>query len=273
MVVDRLPRYAALDVARAIRQRRSRQSLRRPRPPCRGYDLDRILDANASAVAKRGRVKSGSRRRSVRAGVRSFLTALLQDDRASAIRIAEAEHAALGSRAAVFAELIHPAQYEIGELWYRGEIGIADEHRATAIVETIVDRLPPGMQPALATRPICLLVAVGLEEHVVGMHMLAAALTDDGFTVTVLGRRTPADRLLNVVDRVRPKLVCISAGYLQDIREMTRTIRLVKARGIPVLVGGAAFNRNPALAERVGADGHGQDVRVALTLARRLIGK
>lgn len=173
----------------------------------------------------------------------------------------------------MFAELIHPAQYEIGELWYRGEIGIADEHRATAIVEAIVDRLPPGRRPALAARPTCVLVAVGAEEHVVGLHMLAAALTDDGWAVTVLGKRTPVDRLLNMVERIQPKLVCISAGYLQDLREVTRTIRLIKARGIPVLVGGAAFNRNPGLAERVGADGHGQDVRVALTLVRRLIGK
>lgn len=216
---------------------------------------------------------SGSRRRSVRAGVRSFLTALLQDDRVSAIRIAEAAHAALGSRAAVFAELIHPAQYEIGELWYRGEIGIADEHRATAIVEAIVDRLPPGRRPALAARPTCVLVAVGEEQHVVGLHMLAAALTDDGWAVTVLGKRTPVDRVLNVVERGRPSLVGISAGYLQDIRQVTTTVRLIKARGIPVLVGGAAFNRNPSLVERVGADAHGQDVRVALTLARRLIGK
>ena len=223
-------------------------------------------------MAKRGSVKSGSRRRSVRAGVRSFLTALLQDDRASAIRIAEAEHAALGSRAAVFAELIHPAQYEIGELWYRGEIGIADEHRATAIVETIVDQLPPGKRRAQDTHRSCLLAAVSAEEHVVGLHMLAAALTDDGWAVKVSAKRTPVDHLLKVVDWERPMLVCLSAGYLPEIGEMSRTIRLIKARGIPVLVGGAAFNRNPALAERVGADAHGQDVRVALTLARRLVG-
>lgn len=227
----------------------------------------------ASTLAGRGKVRSGARRRSVRTGVRSLLTALLQDDRASAIGIAEEAYAALGSRAAVFAELIHPAQYEIGELWYRGEIGIADEHRATAIVEAIVDRLPPGRRPAQAAHPICVLAAVGAEAHVVGLHMLAAAFTDDGWAVTVLGKHTPVDRLLNVVEQRRPSLVGISAGYLPDIHQVTTTIRLVKARGIPVMVGGAAFNRNPTLVERVGADAHGQDVRVALTLARRLIGK
>ena len=38
--------------------------------------------------------------------------------------------ARVGSRTAVFADLLQPAQYEIGELWYRGEIGIEAEHRA-----------------------------------------------------------------------------------------------------------------------------------------------
>jgi methanogenic corrinoid protein MtbC1 len=230
------------------------------------------LDTGAATLARRGRVRSGSMRKSVRAGVRSFLRALLDSDRASAMRIAKAEYAALGSRAALFAEIIHPAQYEIGELWYRGEIGVADEHRATAIVETIVDQLPPGKRRAQDTPRSCLLAAVRAEEHVVGLHMLAAALTDDGWAVQLLAKRTPVDHLLKVVDRERPMLVCLSAGYLPEIGEMSRTIRLIKARGIPVLVGGAAFNRNAALAERVGADAHGQDVRVALTLARRLVG-
>ena len=54
---------------------------------------------------------------------------------------------------------------------------------------------------------------------------------------------------------------------------MKLAIRLVKERGIPVLVGGAAFNRTPSLVEQVGADGHGADARVALTLARRLVGR
>lgn len=209
----------------------------------------------------------------MRAGVRSFLHALLQDDRAAAIRIAHEELKALGSRAAVFAELIHPAQYEIGELWYQGKIGIADEHRATAIVETIVDRLPATAEPSPATGQTCVLVAVGAEEHVVGLHMLAASLKDDGWSVMILGKRASAEQRLEVVKRVRPQLVCISAGYLPDIGEVKQTVRMVKARGIPVMVGGAAFNRNPGLVERVGADAHGQDVRVALTLARRLIGK
>jgi len=236
------------------------------------YLLDKLLDMQPQVAKKKRSGPSGPKRRSVRAPVRAFLDALLHEDRAAAFRIADEQLAILGSRAAVFAELIHPAQYEIGELWYRGEIGIDVEHRGTVIVEAIVERLPPAAATAANGRR-CVVAAAGLEEHVVGLHMLAAALRDDGWEVTMLGRRTPEKQLLEAVDRIKPRLVCISAGYLLELAPLKRTVAQIKARGIPVLVGGAAFNRSDGLAERVGADAHGQDVRVALTLARRLGGK
>jgi methanogenic corrinoid protein MtbC1 len=209
----------------------------------------------------------------VRSRTRRFLDALLKGDPAAAYRVADEEFADVGSRAAVFADLIHPAQYEIGDLWYRGLIGVADEHRATALVETIAERLPPTPteKPLLGCR--CVLAAVGAERHVIGLRLLAAAMADDGWEVVVLGDGTPVEELLAAVDRVSPQLVGLSAGYLPELEPIKRVIRLLKERRLPVLVGGAAFNRTPSLVEQVGADAHGTDARVALTIARRLVGR
>ncbi len=233
----------------------------------------KVMRMRAFAAAKGGGAPPGVKRRSARATARAFLKALLRDDRASAIAIAESELRYLGSRAAVFADLLHPAQYQIGELWYEGEIGIADEHRATGIVEAIVDKLPP----VIATQPeelgTCVVAVVGADEHGMGLRMLTAALSDDGWSVQVVPRPATPERVVEVVKRARPRLVCISAGYLPDPGQVEATVRAVKALGVPVLVGGAAFNRAPHLAARVGADAHGQDVRVALALARRLARK
>ena len=221
----------------------------------------------------RGASSTSRNRRSVRSRSRSFLNALLKGDPASASRVVDQQLADLGSRAAVFADLIHPAQYEIGELWYRGEIGVADEHRTTALVEAIVSRLTPTPSEKPVTGCRCLLAAVGSERHVIGLRLLAAAMADDGWEVELMEQHASVEELLTAVDRVSPHLVGLSAAYLQDRERMKRAIRLVKERGIPVLVGGAAFNRTPSLVEQVGADGHGADARVALTLARRLVGR
>ena len=54
---------------------------------------------------------------------------------------------------------------------------------------------------------------------------------------------------------------------------MTEVVEGLKDRRVPVLVGGAAFNRVPGLWRRLGADGHGVDARVSLVVARKLIGR
>ena len=213
----------------------------------------------AAAVGRSGGLK-----------VDRFVHLLREGDKEGAAAFVDEVFRVTRSRLALFADLVHPAQYEIGDLWYRGEIGIADEHRATAIVEEITAALPPTPSQGRSPRGTCLLAAVGAEQHVVGLRLLAAALEDDGWTVTMLGGRTPGADLAQMVRQVRPKFVGLSAGYLPRPDALKETIAALKKQGLPVLVGGPAFNRNPSLWTKVGADGHGSDVRVAVALAQRI---
>jgi len=203
-------------------------------------------------------------------GVQRFVSLLRAGEKAAAAAFLHEVFAETRSRVALFADVIHPAQYEIGDLWYRGEISIADEHRATAIVEEITSAIPPTPAQGRAPRGRCVLAAVGSEQHVVGLRLLAAALEDDGWTVIMLGGRTPSVDLADVVKKERPKFVGLSAGYLPRPDALKTTIEEVKKLRVPVLVGGPAFNRNPSLWSKLGADGHGSDVRVAVALARRI---
>jgi MerR family transcriptional regulator, light-induced transcriptional regulator len=204
--------------------------------------------------------------------VRRLVDALVAGDEGRSKAIASESLRAAQSRTDVFADLIQPAQYEIGELWYSGRIGVATEHRATAIVEAVVDDL----EPTPSTRPVrpgtsCVLAAVGDEQHVVGLRVLQLALEDDGWSVEQLGGRTPVEQLSEFVAGRRIALVGLSAGYLPNMRAIRHSVEQIKTRRIPVVVGGAAFNRVPGLWRRVGADGHGVDARVSVVLARRLV--
>src|SRR5689334_13667074 len=84
--------------------------------------------------------RSGS---AARLPVRDLVGRLLHGDDDGARRLAERVLEETGSRTAVFADLLHPAQVEIGDLWYAGRIGVADEVRVAAAVRRIVGRLPP----------------------------------------------------------------------------------------------------------------------------------
>src|ERR1700716_4114880 len=207
-----------------------------------------------------------------RSPVPGLVEALVGGDETRARAIAEESLRRTRSRTDVFADLIQPAQYEIGELWYSGRIGVAIEHRATAVVEAVVEDLEPTPS-AHPVRPgtSCVLAAVGDEQHVVGLRVLQLALEDDGWLVEQLGGRTPVEEVSAYMAGRRIPLLGLSAGYLPTIRVIRHSVEQLKGRRILVVVGGAAFNPVPGLWRRVGADGHGVDARVSGVLARKLV--
>lgn len=208
----------------------------------------------------------------IRLPVTPFLDALLAGDRARAIALSADALTLLGSRVALFSDLVQPAQYEIGELWYEGRIGVADEHRATSIVEAVISSLPPTPSPdPVPPGSRCLLAALGQEQHMLGMKVFKLALEDEGWTTQLLGGRIAPEKVLDAVRIRHPHLVALSAAYLPAIQPLKLAVQRIKAMGPRVLVGGAAFNRVPDLWLRVGADGHGSDARVSLVLARRML--
>src|SRR5207245_1440402 len=142
------------------------------------------------------------------------------------------------SRVAVFADLVQPAQYEVGDLWYRGHIGIGDEHRAARVLERVVAMLPPT--PARA--PVgdgarCLLTVMPGEQHTLGLWMFALALEDDGWDVELVDHECEPEDLPGLVERVRPRLVGVSAGYLPAAHRLGQVVGAIRRQAVPVLVG------------------------------------
>jgi methanogenic corrinoid protein MtbC1 len=203
--------------------------------------------------------------------VREFVDALISGDRPRARAAALDTFQATNSRTAVFADLVHPAAHQIGELWYMGQIGVAVEHLATATASAIIEELPatPSPQPVRSgTR--CLLAAVGEEQHDIGLRVIQLALEDDGWSVEQLGGQTPVDDAVALIEERRPDLIGLSGSYLPSVRPIREAVRRAQVLSIPVLVGGPAFIRMPELWRRVGASGYAVDARMAVVLARKL---
>ena len=211
------------------------------------------------------------RPRQAHAAVRRLAVALVHEEREVVWGLAMEHLHATGSRLAVFADLLHPAQERLAELWYSSRIGHADEARAAGTVLAVTRHLPatPASMPVpRASR--CILTALPGERHTLGLEMLRAALEDDGWSVrVVLGE--PLGSLLARVASDRPRFVGVTAGWLASPAPMGRLVEAVQARGTPVLVGGHAFIRAPDLWRRLGAAGRAADLRVGLVLARRTI--
>ncbi len=209
-----------------------------------------------------------------RSRLRHLLNALLCGDAEAAGRVAQRALLETGSRTAVFADLLHPAQTEIGNLWYAGQASYVDEVRVAAGVRRIVR----GLRPTPAARPAprgsrCLLAVPRGDLHDIGVTMFALALQDHGWTTELLG---PGSDLRDAVDAAtarRPNLFCLSVACMPALTEVEGAVSAIRGARVPVLVGGAAFYRRPDLADRLGADALGTDVRMGVVLARRLGGR
>ncbi len=217
------------------------------------------------------RATTSTRTRRPRSPVAPFTTALVAGDAVTAGKLASAFLTATGSRLTVISDLIHPAQYEIGDLWYRGKLGVAEEHRATAIVTGVATAMPPTpVARPVRTGARCILAGLVGERHVIGLQLLALALEDDGWLVQQLPPPTPRAELVRALKEWRPDVVGVSVAYASS-REITATVAAVRALGIPVMVGGPLFNRAPSLWRQVGASAHGSDARVSTVLFRKYL--
>lgn len=140
--------------------------------------------------------------------------------------------------------VIEVAQREIGELWQRDEITVAEEHVATAISQLVVATLYRHLQRDRRNGHTVVVSCPAGEQHELGARIAADQLEAAGYRVLFTGANTPAGELAALTERTRPSAVVISAATalaLDGVRGAVAALRgLPGARGLPVFVGGCA---------------------------------
>lgn len=147
---------------------------------------------------------------------RAYLETLRAADAAGAYRVASRALAEGMSLARLYQGVITPAMYEVGELWEKGAVTVADEHLATAITNRVLGALRPpaffeqGFEGA-SKKPRAMLAAVQGEQHVLGLRMVADLLEDAGYQTLYLGADVPTGALLQAIEAHPPDLLCLTA--------------------------------------------------------------
>lgn len=109
--------------------------------------------------------------------------------------------------------VITPAMQEIGSLWARDALTVAEEHLATAISEEVLAELfPAALRRPPASRERVLLAGVQGEQHLLGMQMVADVLEGAGFDVLFAGADVPAGDLVALCREHRPAVVGLGAS-------------------------------------------------------------
>lgn len=200
-----------------------------------------------------------------------FLDALLHGDRRAAALIVDATLEANGGLRALYLDLIQPALREVGRLWQENEITVADEHLATAIVQSVMGRAFEREYVWRGEKALHLVAACADDErHQIGLRMVCDLLELQEWETTYLGASVPIASLVEFVGRHAPHAVAISASVAPSITRVRSAIAAIRAaplRRQPVIVvGGRAFLGDPTLAARIGADGTAADAWDAVAL-------
>lgn len=182
---------------------------------------------------------------------------LLEGDQSGAWKVVEGALTAGTDPLGVYCDVIVPALTSIGNRWASGEIGVAEEHQATAMVVRLIGRLGPRFTRRGRRRGTVVLAGPSGERHSLGLAMVGDAVCQGGYIVVDLGVDLPVDAFERALAaRQHIKAVCIGVlnpAALDECREMVAAARRRLDRAAPVILGGGAIEGDDH-AHYLGAD-------------------
>lgn len=145
--------------------------------------------------------------------------------------------------------VISPVLNQIGDLWISGQIKVAHEHAASAVIRTILGGMLNSAAPN-DSAPTLVSTTLPGERHELGALMAAIVGISLGWRAIYLGAESPVDSIANVVEHEKARIVILSSIYSIDNGRMES--ELVKLRrfigpDVEIFVGGKEASRYDAV--------------------------
>ena len=139
-----------------------------------------------------------------------------------------------------FEKILTPVMYNIGNLWAKNKISIADEHVcsnvANGLIKIIFDR-----NERIPTKKRVLICTPEGEHHNLGPSILESHLSCSGFKVFNLAPSEPHESIVRFIESSRPDAVLISITLSDNIKPGQRLVRKIRERSnVPIFIGGQA---------------------------------
>lgn len=158
-----------------------------------------------------------------------------------------------------------PAERGLGDRWQSGDYSVAEEHAATATIETVVsllsgmfDQPPEGRQVVVAS--------VQGDGHSLPGRALSASLLYNGYRTTFLGSNVVASDLGSFLEAEGSDLAILSCAMTAHLMGAYESIAAAREAGVPVIAGGNAFGADGGRALKMGANAWASDLREAISL-------
>ena len=152
-------------------------------------------------------------------------------------------------------EVLLPLVREVGDLWGCAEIGVAEEHFASAIIREKLAGIMEDLDTGTARGPEAVCVGLAGERHEFGLMGIGISLATRGWRVLYLGVDMPMDEVQRVVQSRRPALLCTSVVNQMGTAEFRRLVRELRDMAPPeteIVIGGPGLPDSTAVADVAG---------------------
>jgi 5-methyltetrahydrofolate--homocysteine methyltransferase len=140
-----------------------------------------------------------------------------------------------------------PAMKEVGDKFGAGELILPFVLQSAEVMKKAVARLENYLDKLEGyTKGTVVIATVFGDVHDIGKSLVNTILTNNGYTVVDLGKQVPISAILDAAVEHDATAIGLSALLVSTSKQMPACIQELHARGLdyPVLIGGAAINRN-----------------------------
>jgi len=140
-----------------------------------------------------------------------------------------------------------PAMKEVGDKFGAGELILPFVLQSAEVMKRAVARLENYLDKIEGyTKGTVVIATVFGDVHDIGKSLVNTILTNNGYTVIDLGKQVPISTILDAAVEHEATAIGLSALLVSTSKQMPLCVQELHERGLhfPVLVGGAAINRN-----------------------------
>ncbi len=144
-------------------------------------------------------------------------------------------------------DVLLPAMKEVGDKFGAGELILPFVLQSAEVMKRAVAQLEQYLDKIEGyTKGTAVIATVFGDVHDIGKSLVNTILTNNGYTVVDLGKQVPISTILDAAVEHKATAIGLSALLVSTSKQMPACVQELHSRGLefPVLVGGAAINRN-----------------------------
>ncbi len=156
-------------------------------------------------------------------------------------------------------EIMQKGLTAIGDMWYRNQASVQQEHFASTLsvrrLNALISAAPPPEHPQRI-----IIACVPGEYHAFPSVMMTLQLRYRGWNVVNLGENVPYERMLQTIQSVRANLTVLCAMRIETAMHLVEMSQNLHHENTTLAYGGYIFSQHPSLTRRIAAHFLGEDL-------------